>query len=112
MSMVTVMRHTKKAGAATRPWNLLKRVRIAAPFLSVSDLSHRSFNLALALAMSRDGSSGGCIRMCVITEGGVERMFIPGNELPRFWEGKEVYEPVSERLWKGASVPEPMIIES
>ncbi|CAE6485582.1 unnamed protein product [Rhizoctonia solani] len=44
----------------------------------------------LALAMSRDGSSGGTIRMCVITEDGVERHFIPGNELPRFWEGKEV----------------------
>jgi len=41
--------------------------------------------LALALAMSRDGSSGGVIRMAVITEEGVERLFIPGNELPRFW---------------------------
>lgn len=40
--------------------------------------------------MSRDGSSGGTIRMCVITEEGAERIFIPGNELPRFWEGKEV----------------------
>jgi 20S proteasome subunit beta 1 len=40
--------------------------------------------------MARDGSSGGCIRMCVITEDRVERRFIPGNELPRFWEGKEV----------------------
>ena len=40
--------------------------------------------------MSRDGSSGGCIRMCVITRDKVERHFIPGNELPRFWEGKEV----------------------
>lgn len=28
--------------------------------------------------------------MCVITEDGVERLFVPGNELPRFWEGKEV----------------------
>lgn len=28
--------------------------------------------------------------MCVITEEGAERIFIPGNELPRFWEGKEV----------------------
>ena len=28
--------------------------------------------------------------MCVITEEGVERLFVPGNELPRFWEGKEV----------------------
>ena len=45
---------------------------------------------ALALAMSRDGSSGGTIRMCVITEEGVERLFVPGDELPRFWEGKDV----------------------
>ncbi|KAF5363445.1 hypothetical protein D9756_000529 [Leucocoprinus leucothites] len=44
----------------------------------------------LALAMSRDGSSGGVIRMCVITEDGVERLFVPGNELPKFWEGYEV----------------------
>ena len=40
--------------------------------------------------MSRDGSSGGTIRMCVITEEGAERIFIPGDKLPRFWEGKEV----------------------
>lgn len=40
--------------------------------------------------MSRDGSSGGVIRMCVITEDGVERLFVPGNELPKFWEGYEV----------------------
>lgn len=31
---------------------------------------------ALSLAMSRDGSSGGTIRMAVITEGGVERVFV------------------------------------
>ncbi|KAI9230875.1 MAG: proteasome subunit beta type-6 [Piptocephalis tieghemiana] len=37
---------------------------------------------ALSLAMARDGSSGGVIRMAVITEKGVERLFIPGNELP------------------------------
>lgn len=46
----------------------------------------------LALAMSRDGSSGGCIRMCVITKDKVERHFVPGNELPRFWEGAELIE--------------------
>ncbi len=40
--------------------------------------------------MSRDGSSGGVIRMCVITEEGVQRLFVPGNELPKFWEGEEV----------------------
>jgi len=44
----------------------------------------------LALAMSRDGSSGGTIRMCVITEDAVERIFIPGDKLPRFWEGRLV----------------------
>ncbi|KAI0321854.1 nucleophile aminohydrolase [Amylostereum chailletii] len=44
----------------------------------------------LALAMSRDGSSGGVIRMAVITEDGVQRLFVPGNELPKFWEGHEV----------------------
>ncbi|WFD39529.1 proteasome endopeptidase complex [Malassezia japonica] len=37
---------------------------------------------ALSLAMRRDGSSGGTIRMAVITEEGVERHFIPGNKLP------------------------------
>lgn len=42
-------------------------------------------SVALALAMSRDGSSGGVIRMAVITEDEVERLFVPGNELPTFW---------------------------
>lgn len=32
--------------------------------------------------MSRDGSSGGVIRMAVITKDGVERLFVPGNQLP------------------------------
>jgi len=40
--------------------------------------------------MSRDGSSGGVIRMCVITEDKVERLFVPGDQLPKFWEGREV----------------------
>lgn len=38
---------------------------------------------ALSLAMSRDGSSGGTIRMADISEKGVERFFVPGNELPQ-----------------------------
>ncbi|KAI5449679.1 Proteasome subunit beta type-1 [Naganishia albida] len=46
----------------------------------------------LALAMARDGSSGGCIRMCVIKKEGVRRIFVPGNELPKFWEGAELIE--------------------
>ncbi|KAK9674621.1 Proteasome subunit beta type-1 [Basidiobolus ranarum] len=42
---------------------------------------------AVSLAMSRDGSSGGVIRMAVITEEGVERIFVPGDQLPVHWEG-------------------------
>lgn len=61
--------------------------------------------------MSRDGSSGGVIRMCVITEGGVERLFVPGNELPGFWEGKEVLSGVGNIKLRGVE-PEPMAIES
>ncbi|KDN37821.1 putative PRE3-20S proteasome subunit [Tilletiaria anomala UBC 951] len=37
---------------------------------------------ALSLAMSRDGSSGGTIRMAAISEEGVERFFVPGDQLP------------------------------
>ncbi|KAN0097321.1 Nucleophile aminohydrolase [Tylopilus felleus] len=63
----------------------------------------------LALAMSRDGSSGGVIRMCVITEEGVERLFVPGDQLPRFWEGKEVLSAPSKKAFE--NVPVPMIVE-
>ncbi|XP_012280875.1 proteasome subunit beta type-6 [Orussus abietinus] len=41
----------------------------------------------LALAMSRDGSSGGVIRIGVITEDGIERRTILGDKLPQFYEG-------------------------
>jgi 20S proteasome subunit beta 1 len=41
----------------------------------------------LALAMSRDGSSGGVVRLGVITESGIERHIVRGDDLPRFWEG-------------------------
>ena len=34
--------------------------------------------------MERDGSSGGVVRMAVISEEGVERQVILGNELPKF----------------------------
>lgn len=60
---------------------------------------------ALALAMSRDGSSGGTIRMCVITEDGVQRHFVPGNELPRFWEGQEVLGEAKKLVRTPAGVP-------
>ncbi|CAA7259545.1 unnamed protein product [Cyclocybe aegerita] len=52
----------------------------------------------LALAMSRDGSSGGVIRMCVITKDTVERLFVPGDKLPRFWEGQEVLGDASKKV--------------
>ncbi|KAJ7699932.1 proteasome subunit beta type 6 [Mycena rosella] len=60
----------------------------------------------LALAMSRDGSSGGVIRMCVITEGSVERLFVPGNELPKFWQGTEVLSAPKEK----AAAFEPQVV--
>jgi len=63
----------------------------------------------LALAMSRDGSSGGVIRMCVITEDGVERLFVPGDQLPKFWEGRDV--PGTTKLVKGDNVV-PMAVEA
>ncbi|XP_015117360.1 proteasome subunit beta type-6 [Diachasma alloeum] len=42
---------------------------------------------SLALAMSRDGSSGGVIRIGIITKNGVERRLILGDEIPKFYEG-------------------------
>lgn len=56
---------------------------------------------ALGLAMSRDGSSGGTIRMVVITAAGVERIFIPGNELKSNggpWNSKPVVAAEQARL--------------
>lgn len=41
---------------------------------------------AVALAMFRDGSSGGCIRLAVITKDGVERKVITGDEVPQFFQ--------------------------
>jgi len=58
---------------------------------------------ALALAMSRDGSSGGVIRMAVITEDSVERLFVPGNELPTFNGGTMGSSGVREDL-KGSEM--------
>ncbi|XP_062305801.1 proteasome subunit beta type-6-like [Osmerus eperlanus] len=39
---------------------------------------------ALSLAMHRDGSSGGVVRLAAISEHGLERSVILGNQLPRF----------------------------
>ncbi|XP_028394199.1 proteasome subunit beta type-6-like [Dendronephthya gigantea] len=42
---------------------------------------------AVSLAMSRDGSSGGVIRMAAITSDGLERKVLTGDEIPTFFEG-------------------------
>lgn len=42
---------------------------------------------ALSLAMARDGSSGGVIRLVIIDKNGSTREFHPGNKLPEFWQG-------------------------
>ncbi|CAG8506698.1 11538_t:CDS:2, partial [Scutellospora calospora] len=39
---------------------------------------------AVTLALSRDGSSGGCVRIAIINEEGAEKFFFPGNELPEY----------------------------
>lgn len=41
----------------------------------------------LALAMSRDGSSGGVVRIGIITKDGIERRVVSGTDLPKFYEG-------------------------
>lgn len=40
---------------------------------------------SVALAMARDGSSGGVIRLAVITESGIERKLFAGKDIPVFW---------------------------
>jgi 20S proteasome subunit beta 1 len=41
---------------------------------------------AVAMAIARDGSSGGCIRFAIVTAKGVEKRLITNTELPRFNE--------------------------
>ena len=43
--------------------------------------------IALTLAMNRDGSSGGVVRLGIINEKGIKRQVFSGEELPRFYEG-------------------------
>ncbi|EIN10579.1 proteasome-domain-containing protein [Punctularia strigosozonata HHB-11173 SS5] len=64
----------------------------------------------LSLAMARDGSSGGVIRMCVITKDGAERLFVPGDQLPKFWEGREVLSMPGKAAT--AATAAPMAVES
>ncbi|KAE8743278.1 hypothetical protein FOCC_FOCC011107 [Frankliniella occidentalis] len=41
----------------------------------------------ITLAMLRDGSSGGCVRLGVITKDGCVKHCVLGNELPKFYMG-------------------------
>ncbi|XP_047493989.1 proteasome subunit beta type-6-like [Penaeus chinensis] len=41
----------------------------------------------LTLALTRDGSSGGVVRVAIITKDGVERRVFLHNELPEFYQG-------------------------
>lgn len=41
---------------------------------------------AVAMAIARDGSSGGCIRYAVVTKDGVERNVILNPQVQRFYE--------------------------
>ncbi|KAF6016695.1 PSMB6 [Bugula neritina] len=41
----------------------------------------------ISLAINRDGGSGGVIRLAAITESGVERHVLMGDQLPKFYEG-------------------------
>ncbi|KAJ2816970.1 Proteasome subunit beta type-1 [Coemansia sp. 'formosensis'] len=42
---------------------------------------------SVSLAMTRDGSSGGVVRLAIITKDNVERIFVPGNMLPEQYLG-------------------------
>ena len=44
--------------------------------------------IALALAVGRDGSSGGVIRIASIEEGGVERHVYTGTDIPKFYDDR------------------------
>lgn len=47
----------------------------------------KSTQLGLTLAINRDGSSGGCVRLAVITKDGIDRKVVLHNDLPKFYEG-------------------------
>ena len=44
---------------------------------------------ALALAMARDGSSGGMARLVTINKEGTARKTIKGDQIPLFWNDLE-----------------------
>jgi 20S proteasome subunit beta 1 len=49
--------------------------------------------------------------MCVITEEGVERLFVSGDQLPKFWEGREVLALPGKKKVAVESTVVPMAVE-
>jgi 20S proteasome subunit beta 1 len=43
-------------------------------------------SLGITLAITRDGSSGGCARLAIINKDGVERVDVLGNDLPKVFD--------------------------
>lgn len=60
------------------------------PFDAIVGLGLRTavfvVTLGLSLAINRDGSSGGVIRLASINQEGVERFVLTGNQIPKFYE--------------------------
>lgn len=50
-------------------------------------LLHLLFDAAVALAIGRDGGSGGGVRLAVVDESGTKRYYLPFDQLPKFYEG-------------------------
>ena len=71
--------------------------------IGFNTLDHTNFQLpaALALAMSRDGSSGGVIRTAVITETGVEREVSTRN-VAQGWP-QFTWNAISDPAWQRAA---------
>lgn len=69
------------AAAGTSPQNTRKNGKVGKSGGTLTGFFPPS---ALALAMERDGSSGGVIRLATISEEGVDRRVILGNQLPKF----------------------------
>jgi 20S proteasome subunit beta 1 len=55
------------------------------PGMTAAD-AERFVTNSLALAMARDGSSGGVIRLATINEAGIERKLVAGKDIPTFWK--------------------------
>lgn len=50
--------------------------------------------LAISLAIKRDGSSGGVVRMGIINHtGAIQRKLVLGDQLPRFYDNVLVVKP-------------------